>query len=284
MAARLPAHRGREIAAEPVADRRGEQEVEQVLGQGVEHVLGEVVADGVMPPGEAADERAGIVAVAQRQRRELERGDPPVGGRPQLVDRLVVQGERVDAEEELRGLLPVEPQEGGVDLSDLVAYLEPPDRGCPGAAGDHQVQVVRTRVEQEVEGGGGIRVVDEVPVVEDDRERASVLRDLVDQLGEHVAPDVLRALLQQVNQLTGGQVVRVVGDHSLHSGADAEAAAQGGAPPSREISAASAGVFSLPFPDPVDPDHGVPAGHRRPSVGSSTTTSASNPATSSCPR
>ena len=54
--------RAGEVAAESVADRRGQQEVQDLGGQRVQHVLGEVLADGVVAPGEAADQRGRVRA------------------------------------------------------------------------------------------------------------------------------------------------------------------------------------------------------------------------------
>ena len=46
----------REVAAEPVAHRRGQQELQDLRRLGAQHVLREVLADGVVAPGEAADQ------------------------------------------------------------------------------------------------------------------------------------------------------------------------------------------------------------------------------------
>ena len=106
--------RAGEVAAESVADRRGQQEVQDLGGQRVQHVLGEVLADGVVAPGEAADQRGRVRGVAQRQRHELQGRDPAVGARGEPRDVVAPQRQPVQVDQERACLVDVEAQRRAV--------------------------------------------------------------------------------------------------------------------------------------------------------------------------
>ena len=200
----------REVAAEPVAHRGGQQELQDLRRLGAEHVLREVLADGVVAPGEAADQPSGVGGVAQRERHELQRRDPAVGAFGQPRDVVAVEGEPVEVDEEGAGLGEVEPQGVGVDLGELAAHGQARERQAgPGAAGEDQRQVGRREVEQVHQGAVHLGVLDEVPVVEGEHDPALVPGDELQQRGERVALGVLGALLDQglelVERVFGGQ-------------------------------------------------------------------------------
>ena len=197
--------RPRQIAAQPVADRGDQQELQDVGGQGAEHVLGEVLADGVVAAGEVADQSGGIGGVAQRQRHELQGRDPAVRALGEPRDVVALQRQPVEVDEERAGLVDVEAQRRGVDLGQLAADPQPGERQArAGAAGEDQRHVGRREVQQVDQRVVHLRVVDQVPVVERQHEPSRVLRDQLQQRGKRVAPGVLGALLDQLPQIAEG--------------------------------------------------------------------------------
>ena len=82
---------------EPIEDRGLEQEVADLVGLALEHLLGEVVDDEAVVAGEVLDEPADVVAALHRQRGELQRGDPPLGPGLEGIDvaRRQVQAHRL---------------------------------------------------------------------------------------------------------------------------------------------------------------------------------------------
>ena len=56
-----------EPSAQPVAHRRGEQDVQDLRGEGVQHVLREVLTDRAVSPGETVDQLRRVGAVPQGQ-------------------------------------------------------------------------------------------------------------------------------------------------------------------------------------------------------------------------
>ena len=72
-------------------DRRLQQEAAHVLRLTLQHLLDQVVDDVAVVPGEAGDEGGDVVPALHRQRRQLERGDPPLGAPVQGGD--VVRGQ-----------------------------------------------------------------------------------------------------------------------------------------------------------------------------------------------
>ena len=81
--AAVPAGNGiAERAAQPVQDGGLQQEVPDVIGLALQHLLDQVVDDVPVIPREAGDEAGDVVAPLHRQRRQLKRGDPPFGAPP----------------------------------------------------------------------------------------------------------------------------------------------------------------------------------------------------------
>ena len=94
---------------------------------------------------------SGLVGIAaQRERGELEAGDPAFGA---LLERVHVGGVEVQAHrlvEELPRLIRGEAEVGAADLDELPAAAQPRQRQRRvGAGRDHQVQLVGQVVEQE---------------------------------------------------------------------------------------------------------------------------------------
>ena len=76
-------------AGQPVQDGGLQQEVADMLGLALQDLLGEVVDDVPVIPGEAVDEAGDVVSPLHRERRQLERGDPPFGAPLQCRDILL---------------------------------------------------------------------------------------------------------------------------------------------------------------------------------------------------
>ena len=66
-------------AGEPIQHGSLQQEAAHLVGLTLEHFLDEVVDDEAVVAGEVVDERGDVVTPLHRQRRELQRGDPPLG-------------------------------------------------------------------------------------------------------------------------------------------------------------------------------------------------------------
>ena len=64
-AALLAQHRVGEFAANLVGDRRAQQEIAEIRGQGREHLVREVVGDGAVVTAEIAHHPVRVVALAQ---------------------------------------------------------------------------------------------------------------------------------------------------------------------------------------------------------------------------
>ena len=83
--------RGRQFTADSLGDRGRQQEVEHRRFQRVQHVLGEELADRVVATGHRADQPRRVLALAQRQRRQLQRRHPAVGRGGEILDIAVVE-------------------------------------------------------------------------------------------------------------------------------------------------------------------------------------------------
>ena len=66
-------------AAQPAQDRGLQQEAPNMIGLTLQDLLDQVVDDVAVVPGEARDEAGDIVTPLDRERRQLERGDPAFG-------------------------------------------------------------------------------------------------------------------------------------------------------------------------------------------------------------
>ncbi len=119
LAARVAGHGLAQRSAHPVEDRGLEQEVTHLRRLTVEHLFGQVVHDVAVVAGEGGDERRGVCAPPQGQRRELQGGDPALGAGLQRRDVARSDREGGDVVEVRRGLGQREAQVGGTDLDQL---------------------------------------------------------------------------------------------------------------------------------------------------------------------
>ncbi len=84
----LVGQRVRELAADPVDDRRAQEEGAQLRRLAVEHLGEQIVADDAIVAGELGDEALGVVAALQAQRGQPQPGAPALGPRAQRRDQL----------------------------------------------------------------------------------------------------------------------------------------------------------------------------------------------------
>ena len=137
------------------------------LGLALQHLLDQVVDDVPVVAGEAGDEAGDVVSPLHRERRQLERGDPPFGAPLQRCDVLRRQRQSHHLVEVRRGLVGREAQVGGADLDQLAAPPQPGQRQRRvGAAGDHQVDLRGQVLQQEGHPVLHLARVDDVVVVE----------------------------------------------------------------------------------------------------------------------
>jgi hypothetical protein len=84
-----------ERAAQPVQDAGLQQEIPDLLGLALQDLLGQVVDDVTVVPGEAGDELGDVVSPLDRQCCQLERGDPSFGAPLQGCHLLCRQGQPI---------------------------------------------------------------------------------------------------------------------------------------------------------------------------------------------
>ena len=137
--------RRRQVPADALGDRGGQQEVEHRRFQGVEHVLGEELADRVVAAGHRADQPDGIVAAAQRQRCQLQCGHPAVRLGGELLDVGVVQVQPTQVDQKVLRFGHVETQCGGVDFDQFVLHPHPAHRQAALVAAGHHHASTRQR-------------------------------------------------------------------------------------------------------------------------------------------
>ena len=128
-----------------------------------------------------------VRAPAQRQRRELESGDPSLGALLEGDDLLRGERETHHVVEVCLGLIGSEAKVRGANLDQLSAY-PPPRQGQVrvGSRTDDDVDVRGEVVQEEGDGPVDVAVVDEVVVVQDQPRLDGRLRELVDQHGQQV--------------------------------------------------------------------------------------------------
>jgi hypothetical protein len=181
----LPGDGVAQRAAQPIQDRGLQQELVDMLGLALQDLLGQVVDDVAVVPGEAGDEAGDVVSSPHRQRGQLERGDPAFGASLQRSDIPCRQRQSHHPVEVRRGLVGREAQVGGSDLDQLIARPQASQGQLRVLAGaDHQVHLRREVLEQEGHAGPEFGAVDEVVVVQ---HQVDVVRDgaeLVDHRGQ----------------------------------------------------------------------------------------------------
>ena len=111
----------------PVEDRRTEQEHLEIVRLAVNHLFQEVVGDLLLSAGQFGSPRRGIVAVSQRQRRQRDRGGPPLRPLAQSLGRLLGQLQTTEGGNGSR-LLHVQSKERGPDLDQIATCTEAAER------------------------------------------------------------------------------------------------------------------------------------------------------------
>ena len=156
-----------ESAGQAVEHRGLQQERSDRFGLAVEHLLDEVVDDEAVVAGEVVDERSDVVAVVQRQRCELQRGDPTFGPRFQRAD---LGGGEVQVHrvvEVARRFVGGEAEVGGADLEQLAAGAPSCERQRRiGPGGEHEVEAWRCVFDEEADRVVDVGRVDDVVVVQ----------------------------------------------------------------------------------------------------------------------
>jgi hypothetical protein len=136
-------------------------------------------------PRRRGDEAGDVVSSLQRQRGQLEGGDPAFGASLQGRDVARGQLQPGDVVEVGRGFLQGEAQVGGSDLDQGAARPQPGQGQLRvGAGTDHQVHLRREVLEQEGHAGLDVGAVDEVVVVEHQVEVVRHGAELVEHGGE----------------------------------------------------------------------------------------------------
>ncbi|MCY1418164.1 hypothetical protein D9M71_337150 [compost metagenome] len=165
---------------EGIAERRAQlvehaglqQEAAGVFGLPVQQVFGEKFGQVQVGAGERVDEGRAVVVPAQRQRGEIEPGDPAFGAAGQGVDVAVAEFEPALVEDVAAGFLPAEAQGVGGDLEQPApgaqpAEIEPGHRSRgdgEGAVGGEGVQQVLDEFEHRW-------ILDDLELVQQDGER-----------------------------------------------------------------------------------------------------------------
>ena len=157
-----------ERGGQALENRRPQEERPHGRGLPRQHLLRQVIDDEAVAAAEGGDRRAGIGVIAQRQRGQLQPGDPALGARRQRRGRPVGERRGQRGAQECRRLVGGEAQVGRADLGQLPPRAQTGQRERRiGPAGDDQVQSGRGVVEQERERGVDRRRRDRVVVVED---------------------------------------------------------------------------------------------------------------------
>ena len=163
-------------------DRRLEQEASDALGLTPQNLLDQVVDDVPVIAGEARDEARDIVPSLHGQARKLDRRDPAFG--PRLQGRRVRcgQGEAHDIRKVGGGLAVGELQVGGTDLDEVSANAQARQRQRRiGTRGDHEVDVRRQVIDQELDAAQDLRRSDHVEVVQHQHDVVRDDAELVEQ-------------------------------------------------------------------------------------------------------
>ena len=155
------------------------------FGLALQDLLDQVVDDVAVVPGEAGDEAGDVVSPLHRERRQLERGDPPLGAPLQRCDVLCRQRQSHHPVEVRRGLVGREAQIGGADLDELATPSQPRQRQRRvGAAGDHQVDLRGQVLQQEGHPVLYVARLDDVVVVEHQHDIVRDCAEVVEQSGQ----------------------------------------------------------------------------------------------------
>ena len=149
-----PARAGQAVgerAADPLQDRRAEQELLDPFALALEDLGEQVVRDRPLAAGERGDEPLGVRVTGERHRREPQAGSPPLGPRQEHGGSL---GGQLDPRgvEQLPRLLGRQPEVDGTDLGQLAGKAETMEsQGGVMAGGQDHVQQPWPPREQELQ-------------------------------------------------------------------------------------------------------------------------------------
>ncbi len=138
-----------------------------------------------MAAAESLNEGRDVLASLHREGRQLKGGDPPLGTGIEGGQILLTERQVQRALHELGGLSPGEAQVFGSDLQQLPSGTpaRQGERGI-GPRGDHQVKRRGCMIDQEDQRLVNALVLDQVVVVEHQRQRRAAVAQLVDQRHE----------------------------------------------------------------------------------------------------
>ena len=169
-------------SGEPVEDGGVQQELADVLGLVLQHLVEQVVQDEAVAAGERADESGDVAAAAQRQGDQLQSGDPAFRAGLERVDVRGGKAETHDLVQEALRLVRREAQVGGAQLSQRFSSPQAGQRERRiRATRDQQVQLRRKVVEQERHGLVHWPCVDHVVVIEHEHDLPGCPRHVVDE-------------------------------------------------------------------------------------------------------
>src|SRR5215213_3786269 len=171
-----------ERACEAIQDRGLWQECPHVIGLAFEHLLGQKVQHISVAAGERFDEAGDVFAVAHRESRKLQTGDPTLRGLLQRRDFFGGEVKVHYASQERHRLLLGEGQLGSPDLGYLSPGAKPRERQRRiDAARNDEVGVLREVFQQErddpVDGLG----IDQIIVVENYGDLSREIGHLIDE-------------------------------------------------------------------------------------------------------
>ncbi len=185
-AAGVRGHRVAQRAGEAFEHGGAEQEVADVGRLLVQHLRHQVVDDVAVVAGEPGDEPGRVGAVPQRERGQLQGGDPSLGAAAEGGDVGGVEVEAGGRGEERGGLGVREAEVGGTDLGEIAAGPQPGEgqrRVGPGA--DDQPHLRRQPLEQERHPRLDRRTLGEVVVVQHQHDVVGEHAQLVEHHRQH---------------------------------------------------------------------------------------------------
>ena len=173
-------------AVEPVQDGGVQQEVADLAGLALQHLLGQVVDDVAVVSREAGDEPAASSRPCIDRAASCSAAIHPSVRPSSAATSAAVSSQAHHLVEVRRSLVRCESQVGSPDLDQLAACPQPGQRHRRvSATGDHEVQPRRQVVEQERHRVLDLARVDQVVVVEHQHDVVAGRPDVVEQRGEH---------------------------------------------------------------------------------------------------
>ena len=161
-----------ERRAEAVEHRCSYEELPGRTIQPREDLVREVLRDVALTPGKLARTPSWIVLFTQPERGEIQGHRPPLGSLGEEGDLLPTEVESLGSDEELPGLVLRERQIGGTQLAENAAAPESSEGEAriDARSGDHSYSM-RKVLERILEEFEALVVLDDVEIVQDDRER-----------------------------------------------------------------------------------------------------------------